>query len=453
MINCWDALEVMQTNSPLNESTPAPDSPAVASAPALPLKTGPILKIFGVGGAGCNALAHIARAGIDGVECVAMNTDAAALERCPVANKLSLGTKLTRGLGAGGDPDRGRAAAEEDRERLRPMCEGMDVLFVVAGLGGGTGTGAAPVLAQMAKESGALVIGMVVLPFDWEGERRQRQAELGLRQLKAAADAVVCLPNQKLRTMVADKTSVLEGFAIANDVLAQGLRGVWRLLTRPGLINVDFADVCTVTRDRHSECTLATAEAQGEHRVKEVLEKLFKHPLMEEGAILGDSAAVLVSLAGGPDLTLDDVNGVMEQIHRHCETAHIITGAAIEESLAGRLAVTVVSARRGPTERSSEAEAIAATEMLPEPAFGKREPESRTSSRFVAPPPTITPDNLQQLTAHASPRQRKQIEKMQQGTLDLRIVSKGRFDKSHPTIWRGEDLDEPTYLRRNLALN
>ena len=196
MINCWDALEVMQTNSPLNESTPAPDSPAVASAPALPLKTGPILKIFGVGGAGCNALAHIARAGIDGVECVAMNTDAAALERCPVANKLSLGTKLTRGLGAGGDPDRGRAAAEEDRERLRPMCEGMDVLFVVAGLGGGTGTGAAPVLAQMAKESGALVIGMVVLPFDWEGERRQRQAELGLRQLKAAGFLLVVTTNQ-----------------------------------------------------------------------------------------------------------------------------------------------------------------------------------------------------------------------------------------------------------------
>ena len=253
--------------------------------------------------------------------------------------------------------------------------------------------------------------------------------------------------------MVADKTSVLEGFAIANDVLAQGLRGVWRLLTRPGLINVDFADVCTVTRDRHSECTLATAEAQGEHRVKEVLEKLFKHPLMEGGAILGDSAAVLVSLAGGPDLSLDDVNGVMEQIHRHCENAHIITGAAIEESLAGRLAVTVVSARRGATDRLPEAQAIAVTETLPEPAFSEPRPERQTASRFVAPPPTITPDNMEQLTAHASPRTRKQIEKMQQGMLDLRIISKGRFDKSHPTIWRGEDLDEPTYLRRNLALN
>lgn len=412
------------------------------------------LKVFGVGGAGCNAASHIAQTCLAGVEFVAINTDAAALERCAVAQKLSLGTKLTRGLGAGGDPERGRGAAEEDKDKLRALCQGVDVAFVVAGLGGGTGTGAGPVLAQVAKDCGALVLGLVVLPFDWEGVRRQRQAQLGLHQLKAVADAVVCLPNQKLFTMVADKTSVLEGFAIVHDLLAQGVRGVWRLLTRPGLINVDFADVCTVTRDRHSECVLATAEAQGEHRVKEVLDKLLKHPLMEEGHTLNDSAAVLVSLAGGPDLSFNDVNGVMEQLGRHCENAHIITGAAIEEALSGRLSVMVLSARRGARETAPVAE-IPATEAAPllDAQFVDPNLENRPPSRYVAPAPVLTPDNAEQLLQHASARMRRKAAKMRQGTLNLESVSKGRFEKSEPTIRRGEDLDVPTYLRRNLVLN
>ena len=442
----------MQTNPVETLSNPPADQ--AAPSPLEPIKKTLTLKVLGVGGAGCNAVSHIARLGLDDVEFVVMNTDAAALEQCPVTKKLALGVQLTRGLGAGGDPERGRAAAEEDKDKLRALCQGVDVLFVVAGLGGGTGTGAAPLLAQLGKECGALVLGMVVLPFDWEGSRRQRQAQLGLHQLKAAADAVAVLPNQKLFTLVTDKTSVLEGFAVVHELLAQGVRGIWRLLRQPGLINVDFADICTVTRDRHAECALATAEAQGDHRVREVLEKLLKHPLMEQGHVLSDSAAVLVSLAGGPDLSFSDVSGIMEQINRHCENAHIITGAAIEENFSGRLAVTVLSSRRGAREKPVAAEAMTATDVpVDELSLVPVETDNHPPSRFLAPPPTITPENAAQFLQNVPARLRKRVTNLRQGQLNLEIISKGRFEKSEPTIRRGQDLDVPTYLRRNLVLN
>lgn len=442
--------EILQSET---SPTPAP-APVPGAAAASPLQKTLTLKVLGVGGAGCNAVSHMAQSRIEGLDCVAMNTDSAALERCAVPTKFPIGVKLTRGLGAGGDPERGRGAAEEDRAKLRELCQGVDVVFVVAGLGGGTGTGAAPVLAQIAHECGALVLGMVVLPFEWEGSRRQRQAQLGLHQLKAVADAVICLPNQKLHTLVADRTSLVEGFTVVNDLLAQGIRGLWRLLTRPGLINVDFADVCTVTRDRHTECALATAEAQGEHRVKEVLDKLLKHPLMEQGQVLNDAPAVLVSLAGGPDMSFSDVTSVMEQINRHCENAHIITGAAIEESHVGRLAVTVMATRRHAKDKPVAIETAVPVASLPaENNLVEPDTENRPPSRYVAPPPVITPDNVDHLMPHATSRMKKKAVKMRQAQLNLEVISKGRFEKSEPTIRRGQDLDVPTYLRRNLVLN
>lgn len=440
----------MQTELLQNDPAANPPQDAALDTPSPLVKKTLTLKVVGVGGAGGNAVSHMVQAGLAGVEFTAMNTDGVALERCAARGKLCLGAKLTRGLGAGGDPERGRAAAEEDQDKLRALCEGVDVLFIVAGLGGGTGTGASPVLARIAKECGALVLGLVVLPFDWEGSRRQRQAQLGLHQLKTVADAVVCLPNQKLLTLVTDKTSVVEGFAVVHDLLAQGVRGIWRLLSRPGLINVDFADVCTVTRDRHAECVLATAEAEGEFRLKETIEKLLKHPLMDEGHVLNESAAVLVSLAGGPDLSISDVQGVVEQIRRHCEDAHIITGAALEDSLAGRLTVTVLASRRGAREHAPATPA--AEDAALETEFIDPATEDRPPSRYVAPPPTITPDNVDQMLPNAPARMRRKV-KMRQGTLNLDIVSKGRFERSEPTIRRGEDLDVPTYLRRNLVLN
>ncbi len=407
------------------------------------------IKVFGVGGAGCNAVNHIARAPFEGVEIVALNTDAAALGQSPLPGKLVLGEKLTRGMGAGGDPERGRAAAEEDVAKLRTLCEGVDVVFIAAGMGGGTGTGASPVLARVAKECGALVLGMLILPFEWEGGRRQRQAQLGLLEMKGAADGIICVPNQKLFKLVDEKTSMVEMFAITHELLAEGVRGIWRMLIRPGLINVDFADLCSVTRGKHSENSLAMAEASGEGRAREVFEKLMRHPLLDGGQALNESSSVLVSLVGGPDLTMAEVDRVMQQINRQCESAHIIVGAAIEESFAGRLAITVVASRRPAAERSEEAAASA-----PELETQIMDPlaASRSSSRFVAPAPTTTAEATDKLLQSGA-RGKKKTSKLRQGQLPLEIVSKGRFEKSQPTIHLGQDLDVPTYIRRGMPLN
>jgi cell division protein FtsZ len=244
------------------------------------------LKVFGVGGAGCNAVEHIAhqraaQSELADVQLNAVNTDLQSLLDLSVECVMPLGATRTRGLGTGGDPELGRAAAEEDAEQLRKLCAGAEVVVIVTGLGGGTGTGASPVLARVAKEAGALVLAMATLPFECEGARRQRQAQAGLEQLKDAADAVVCLPNQRMLKLIDENTSLIETFKITNDLLAQGLRSIWRLLTRTGIINVDFADLCAVVRGQHAESAFACAEGRGEHRAREVVEKLLASPLLE----------------------------------------------------------------------------------------------------------------------------------------------------------------------------
>jgi cell division protein FtsZ len=395
------------------------------------------LKVIGVGGAGCNAVAHLARAPLDSVTYALLNTDAAALSRISVENKIILGFKTMRGLGAGGDPDRGRVAAEEDADQIRALCQGADLVFLIAGLGGGTGTGAGPVVARIAKEAGALALGMVVLPFDCEGSRRQRQAQFGLQEIKKAADGVICLPNQKLLQFTDEKTSLPEAFAIGNEWVAQGVRGIWRMLFQPGLINVDFADLCGVLRDKHAEGSLATAEAGGENRARDLIAQLLAHPLVENGQGLAESSAVLVSLAGPPDLSISEVTRITEQISRHCEQAHVIMGASIDQSFDNRLSVTLVSSRSVPSEKP------AATPRAEEPEF--QESSSRPASRFVAPAP--------ETLIHSAARGRKAGNRMRQAQLPLEIISKGRFEKSEPTLHQGQDLDVPTYIRRGIALN
>ncbi len=443
------------------------DQPEQAASAAT-LKKNFSIKVLGVGGAGCNAVSHLARECFSGVSFAVLNTDAAALAQSTVETKLVLGSTTTRGLGAGGDPERGRAAAEEDAAALRALAGGAEVVFVVAGLGGGTGTGAGPVVARAAKEAGALVLGIVVLPFDCEGSRRQRQAQLGLQEFKEAADGIICLPNQKVLKMIDEKTSLLEAFAITNEFVAQAVRAIWRLLARPGLINVDFADLCAVTQGRHAESSLATAEAKGENRAREVVDKLLAHPLIEGGQALADTTGLLVSIAAGPDLTLAEVNHIMEHINRHCEQAHIIMGASIDEALAERLVVSLVASRRdgGPAEgawRRGENGARLMEPPIPAPGavelegpWGSSGMGGRPASRFAAPPPVLTPERTEQLLAQQNgngSRQRKTAARMRQGQLPLEIISKGRFEKSEPTIHQGQDLDVPTYIRRGVALN
>lgn len=435
----------------------APETPA--------LKKSFSIKVLGVGGAGCNAVNHLARENFPGVSFAVMNTDAPALAQSPVEVKINLGAKSTRGLGAGGDPERGRAAAEEDVAQIRSLCEGADVVFVVAGMGGGTGTGASPVVARIAKETGALVLSIVMLPFDCEGSRRTRQAQLGLHELKGAADGVICLPNQRVFKLIDENTSLLEAFHITNELVAQGVRGIWRLLSRPGLINVDFADLCSVTRGKHAESCLVTAEAQGESRSREVMEKILAHPLIEGGQVLTESAGVLVCIAAGRTLAMAEVNRIMEQINRQCEQAHIIMGAAIDEELGDKLLVTVVASRKasadggtrnvepqGGAMRVSDATAASAYSAGIEMEMPLSGASARSASRFVAPAPESTPEKTERLLTQQRGG-RKAANRMKQTQLPLEIVSRGRFEKSEPTIYHGQDLDVPTYIRRGIALN
>jgi cell division protein FtsZ len=413
------------------------------------------VKVFGIGNAGASILDLIIQGGLPGAGFVAVNTDPPSLAASSAVEPVSLETKLLRGLGTGGDPERGSAVAEEQLPKLKSLCQGADVILLLAGLGGGAGTGISPVLARAAKEAGALVLGFVTLPFKCEGTRRQRLAQHGLDELKAAADGVICLPNQKVFKFIDENTSVLETFKITGQLLADAVRGIGRLLTHTGLIEIHFADLAGLLRDRHAESAFAVAEAMGPARSREVMDKLLAHPMLDGGQVLGESEAVLISLMGGPDLTMAEVNRVMEQINRQCEHAQVIMGAAVDESFRDRLAVTLIATRRTAdavlerTASPSDADTIE-TQLL------SASTTSRPGSRFVPPAPTLAPDQVQQLLARQTgrpARSRKGSSRMQQSQLPLEIISKGRFDKSEPTIHKGEDLDLPTYARRGVALN
>jgi cell division protein FtsZ len=331
-------------------------------------------------------------------------------------------------------------------------------------LGGGTGTGAAPVLARVAKEAGALVLAFVTLPFAFEGSRRQAQAEEGLETLKAAADGVICLPNQKVLALLDENTPAIEAFEIMNNLLAEGVCGIRRLLTAEGLIKIDFADLCRVVRGRHSASAFATAEAQGPGRVRELVDKLLASPLLDGGQALAQADDVLVSILGGPDLTMTEIDRVMEEIRRHSEQAQITLGAAIDPEFKDRLAVTLVASTFGGVIEPRSRRATGAetrpplTIEAPELAHQLLNPADthRPRSRFVAPPPELSPEKKEELLAQQTsggPGRGRRAPRMRQGQLPLEIIAKGRFEKSEPTIYRGQDLDVPTYVRRGVALN
>jgi len=444
---------------------------------AAPVKKQLTIKVFGVGGCGGNVVAHISHEGFAGAQLIVLNTDSQALAQIPLPYKFNLGLKLNGGLGAGGDPERGRAAAEEDEARLRELCTGVDMVFICAGLGGGTGTGAGPVLARVAKECGALSLAFVTLPFDCEGPKRMRQARQGLEEFKAAADGVICLPNQKVFKLIDENTSVIETFSTTNELLAQGVRGIWQLVTRPGFINLDFADLCAVVRDRHSESSFASAEATGPHRAKEVVEKLMANPLLDGGTALGEADALMVSLMGGPGLTMAEVNRVMEQINRQTDNAHLMMGAAIEEALGDRMTVTLVASRRrshaADLPKDTEPErlepvtqpatasvsrgmaeidllgAAIAKKPVTRTVAAKPEPE-RVAVAVAEPETDVTPPAPMPSTR--SWRSRKKAKAVHP-ELQLETVTKGPFEHSEPTLRNGEDLDVPTFVRRGMPMN
>ena len=386
----------------------------------------PVVRIFGVGNAGIAVLGALATPEFAAAQFAAVNTDASAFAASPATVKIHLENKLLRGLGSGGDPERSRALAEEQFSTLKAACDGANVVFILAGLGGGAGSGISPVLAKAAREAGALVLAFVTLPFECEGNRRESQARQSLEQLTAVADGVICLPSQKIFKLIDENTSLLEIFRITGGFVVEGVRGVWHLLTRPGLIQVHFADLCALLHDRHAENAFAFVEASGAGRAREVVEKILAHPLLDEGRVLADSDAVLVSLTAGKDLTMAEIHRVIDQVKRQSSHAQIIMGAAVDATLKDKLCVTVIAARQNaaPTSASARTETHTAGA-----ASGARE-----------------------LVMARIPHKRKGNAKPVQTQLPLTIISHGRFDKSEPTKHNGEDLDVPTFLRRGVPL-
>lgn len=419
------------------------------------------VKIFGVGTAGVTMLEQMAREDFAGAKFVAVNADAPAFLPLAGVEMIHLETKLLRGLGTGGDPERGCKVAEENLPRLKEACAGADVVFIVAGLGGGAGTGISPVLARAARETGALVVAFVTLPFDCEGNRRQHQARQGLEKLQAAADGVICLPNQKVFKLIAENTSLVDTFRTTAQFLVEGARGVWHLLMHRGLIEIHVEELSALLRDCKGESCFAAVEAAGTTRARDAMEKLLAHPLLDGGEALKEADAVLVSLMGGPDLTMADVNRVMEQINQQCQRVQVIMGAAVDEAFRDRLAVTVIATCRSTRDTATLGAKKSAAATPPDgesPEFDtqfiERKATARPASRFVPPAPALTPEQREQLlTKQGGGRARKNLPRMRQGHLPLDIVSKGRFDKTEPTVHKGEDLDVPTYIRRGVALN
>jgi cell division protein FtsZ len=332
-----------------------------------------VIRVVGVGGAGLNALHRMMDAGISAVDFLAVNTDIQQLQVSDAPTKIHIGRDLTQGLGSGADPDVGRLAAEESYDQIKQALRGSDMVFVTAGEGGGTGSGAAPVVARIARELGALTVGIVTLPFRFEGTKRKAQADAGVEELRAACDTVIVIPNDRLLEVLDKSTSMLEAFRIADDVLRQGVQGITDLITMPGLINLDFADVRTIMSDAGS-ALMGIGFATGENRAREAAERALRSPLIDTELV--GARGILLSIAGGDDLGLLEVNEAAEVIRSAAtDETNIIFGATIDEQLSGQIWVTVVATGLGAPRRratpfgASPRTSSAADDPLEPPSF------------------------------------------------------------------------------------
>ena len=306
------------------------------------------IKVIGLGGGGSNAINRMMEARFSGVEFIVANTDSQALRASPAPIKLQLGARLTQGLGAGSDPEIGKNAALEDREQIKKLLEGADMVFVTAGLGGGTGTGSAPIVAATAKELGILTVAVVTKPFAFEGRRRAQQAEAGMTELRGVVDTLITIPNQRLLAVVDRGTPLVEAFRIADTVLLQAVQGISDLILVPGLINLDFADVRTIMAGM-GMALMGTGVGKGEHRAVEAAQKAVASPLLDETSIDG-ARGILMNFTGGPDLSLHEVEEAARIVQdAGDEEAHIIFGAVIDPSLQDEVRITVIAT--GFTER------------------------------------------------------------------------------------------------------
>jgi cell division protein FtsZ len=321
------------------------DSTTMADARRYVPEHAATIKVIGLGGGGCNAINRMIDKGLSGVDFYALNTDVQALRNSSTPNTVQIGAGLTRGLGAGSNPNIGREAAEESREDLAMILDGSDLVFITAGMGGGTGTGAASVVAELARESGALTVAVVTKPFGFEGRKRMQMAERGIAELEAKVDTLIVIPNERILQIIEKRTPLQEAFTYADDVLRAGIQGISDLITQPGLINLDFADIKTIMTDAGS-AMMGIGEGNGEHRAADAAQKAIASPLLE--TTIEGARGVIFNITGGSDLSMYEVNEAAEMISRAVDSeAQIIFGASIDPTMQGKVRVTVLAAGFG----------------------------------------------------------------------------------------------------------
>ncbi len=354
-----------------------------------------VIKVIGVGGGGGNAVDHMMKDNIEGVDFINANTDAQVLERSGADTTLQLGETLTKGLGAGADPEIGKQAAMEDRDRIAEAIEGADMLFITAGMGGGTGTGAAPVVAELAREKGILTVAVVTKPFSFEGKKRMLLAEQGLEELKGCVDSLITIPNQKVLEHMGSEASMIDAFAEANQVLLNAVQGISELITRPGMINVDFADVRTVMSEM-GMAMMGSATASGANRAEEAARKAISSPLLEDTDLNG-AGGLLVNITAGPDLTIGEFSKIGDLMQEFAgDDAVVVIGSAVDPQAQGDLRVTMVATGLGKEAAMAKAEETAVVEPVPvrntaAPALNQApvgEVARRGQPEFVPPAPS-----------------------------------------------------------------
>jgi cell division protein FtsZ len=443
------------------------------------------IKVVGIGGAGSNILDRMVLDGSEEIQLIAINTDVQSLAGSVATHKVQLGRTLTRGLGSGGDPELGLAAAEEATEEIRKVLKDGDVIIVCAGLGGGTGSGAAPWVAQIAKEERALVLVIAALPFTFEGRRRCSQATTSLEQLGANADAVICFENDRMAEIALPRMGIHEAFAAADLTISRCIRAIIAILRRPGLLKLGFDDIRAVLRGRDSRGLFGFGEATGENRAHEALALALKNPLMNRGEMLHDSYHAIIYIRGGSNVTLGEVQIIMEELNRHInDRTKLFMGIAVDPEMGQRLSVSIISSLGSPGENVELSSRLSPSERVPNPQ-PEMSPDIRpapqsteqleNSERSLPPsdsllmevesrkPDPALPEPVPEKEAvPESPQKEPQAKapraavvkkaEAKQEILPFEPVSRGRFEKSEPTIVDGQDLDVPTFLRKHIKI-
>lgn len=400
------------------------------------------IKIIGVGGAGTNAVDRLKLDNLDSVHLAVMNTDGQSVGMSPISEKVLLGRGVTRGLSTGGEAEVGRKAAREDRELLRKMVEGVDLLFILAGLGGGTGSGAAPVLAEIAAEAGALVIAFVTMPFSREGARRNKQAEDALVSLRKNCHAVISLPNDVLLQQIDEDATLMEAFGIADDWINQGVRSIWSMIFQTGMINVDFATLKRAFNERGGKTLFGTGYAKGEDFVARALQDLEICPLLHlpENKYIKRPDSLIVNITGGPDLTMSKVNEVMEYVSdKFGNREDLVMGATIDGSMHQSLRITVIG-----------------TTALNSKGFGSVPSATSESNKQLEEKARVSSGRSEELAGRFTdkePKKSKLKPPQEEFDFDTEALSRGVFEKTAENLYEGEDLDVPTYLRRGIRIH